>query len=212
MARLSSYEPRGYWQARLDKDFSLSGVGFLGLGNAFNTWAYKARRRVLLDTIGSTSTRIDGRDVLEIGPGTGFYLDVWRDLGASSVTGVDITGRSVVELSRRYPRFDFREMDIGEPGMDLSKKFDVITAFDVLHHIVDETRFENALENIARHASPDATILIMDFFSGREFSDSFSHQKVRTIDDYRRRLDRLSLKITTCRPVFTLFNAPYDLS
>ncbi|MHB8896346.1 MAG: hypothetical protein ACYC99_14365, partial [Candidatus Geothermincolia bacterium] len=47
---------------------------------------------------------------------------------------------------------------------------------------------------------------------GREFNDSFSHQKVRTIDDYRRRLDRLSLKITTCRPVFTLFNAPYDLS
>src|SRR5258706_11083869 len=86
-----AYENDRYWTKRLEKDFSLAGVGHAGVGLAFNRWAYRIRRAVLLRTLRSDKVPVNGARILELGFGTGFYLDLWRELKAAHVTGIDIT-------------------------------------------------------------------------------------------------------------------------
>ena len=43
-------------------------------------------------------------EVLDIGCGTGFYVNLWRNkLGAKRIAGVDITNIAVDNLKRKYP-------------------------------------------------------------------------------------------------------------
>src|SRR5580765_91297 len=81
------YENDRYWNQRLEKDFSLAGVGHAGVGLSFNRWAYRVRRAVLLRTLRQSGIAINGAHILELGFGTGFYLDLWHSLGAAHVTG-----------------------------------------------------------------------------------------------------------------------------
>src|ERR1041384_8001820 len=85
------YENDRYWTQRLEREFTLAGVGHAGVGLAFNRWAYSVRRAVLLRTLRDNGITIPGCNLLELGFGTGFYLDLWTQLGAGHVTGFDIT-------------------------------------------------------------------------------------------------------------------------
>lgn len=210
MGQNGSFDPHEYWQSRLENEFSLAGVGFKGLGKEFNTWAYRARRRVLLNALNEMDISPEGCSVLEIGPGTGYYVNMWRSLKVSTVTGLDITRKSACELSNAHPDYDFREMDIGEPDLDLGRQYDIITAFDVLHHVVDDVRFNTALENISRHASQRSIILFMDFFLEKSCNQRFNHQRLRTITEFEDSLCAAGLKLFDLRPVFTLLNDPFD--
>ena len=61
-------------------------------------------------------------DVLDVGSGTGFYIDLWRRLGVRSVTGSDIAEKAVEELSARYPSNRFVRLDIGAEEDPLAER------------------------------------------------------------------------------------------
>src|SRR5436190_9036964 len=96
-----AYENDRYWNTRLEKDFSLLGVGHAGVGLAFNRWAYRVRRAVLLRTMRQAGIKIEGAEILELAFGTGYYLDLWRELNAAHVTGFDITDIAVSDARER---------------------------------------------------------------------------------------------------------------
>jgi len=85
------YENDRYWTQRLEREFTLAGVGHAGVGLAFNRWAYKVRRRVLLRALRELKVPISGARILELGFGTGYYLDLWREQNVGQVVGFDIT-------------------------------------------------------------------------------------------------------------------------
>src|SRR5947208_7190444 len=135
------YENDRYWTKRLEQDFSLAGVGHAGVGLAFNRWAYRVRRAVLLRTLRSAGVAIQNASILELGFGTGFYLDIWQAMGAGYVSGFDITDIAVDAARARFPsNWNFAKADIGQP-LPLGEhagSFDLATAFDVLFHLVDD--------------------------------------------------------------------------
>jgi len=100
---------RDYWEERLRGDYSLGGVGYQGLGETFNRWGYRARRRVFLRLMRPLIA--PGARVLDIGSGTGFYLGLWRELGAGSVTGSDLTAVAVERLAARQPGVEAVRLD-----------------------------------------------------------------------------------------------------
>src|SRR5258708_1121792 len=111
-----AYDNERYWTQRLEKDFTLAAVGHPALGLAFNRWAYRVRRAVLLRTLHEFSVEVRGAQILELGFGTGFYLDLWRQLGAAQVTGFDITEIAVSDARARYPAgWTFDKADIAKP-------------------------------------------------------------------------------------------------
>ncbi len=76
--------------------------------------------------------------ILDIGCGSGFYIDIWRGLGVSDLVGIDFTDVCIKYVSAQYPEYKFYEADITSTTLInnppfLGQKFDIITAFDVLY-------------------------------------------------------------------------------
>ena len=145
---MTRFDAKDYWESRLVQDFDLHGVGQRGWGIHFNRWAYRVRRRVFLRMLRSPGIEFRSADTLDVGAGTGFYIDRWRELGVRSVTGIDLTDVAVGRLRKKYPESAFYKVDIGDAIGELrGHRFDVISCMDVLFHIVDDTSYQKAVQN-----------------------------------------------------------------
>ena len=97
-----TYDARQYWDQRLDRIWSLQGVGLKAFSASYNRWLYRVRHRVFHRAVRAMD--LDPRDarVLDVGPGVGFYVQRWLRLGAD-VTGVDIADSAVRRLRTTFP-------------------------------------------------------------------------------------------------------------
>ena len=82
-----SFDNRKYWETRLREHYSLAGVGYLRLGRRFNEWMYRVRGEVFDRVAAELLPSWSGKAVLDVGSGTGFYVERWLRLGAR-VTGL----------------------------------------------------------------------------------------------------------------------------
>ncbi len=110
---MPSFDPNTYWEQRLGERYTLDGVGCTGLGGALNGWMYRVRRRVFLREMRGRFPRPRDLRVLDIGSGTGFYIERWHELGAGSVAGSDLTEVAVANLRSRFPSGTFERFDVG---------------------------------------------------------------------------------------------------
>ncbi len=211
--RASPFDARAYWEERLGEDCSLRTVGLRRLGARFNEWAYRVRRDVFLDLGRSVVPDLPRVRVLDVGSGTGFYLDRWRELGAASITALDLTEAAAARLREQYPAIPVVRADIsGDIGAipELSaESFDVVSAMDVLFHIVDDDAFRQALVNIRSLLVPGGLFVWSDIFS--HFADSrVDHRASRTLAAIERLLDGAGFEVVQRRPMFVLMNDPVD--
>lgn len=205
------YQPSSYWQERLSRDFALSGAGYFGLGQPFNEALYRQRRVVLGRALRKLRLKPARANVVELGPGTGFYVRIWRELGVRRLLGVDITQVSVDRLSSEFPDYRFRRADVSERIPYPAASADIVTAFDVLFHITDDARFSAALRNVARTVRPGGAFLVSDLFL---HGDPFVgyHQTSRSLDTYMRELDSVGFDVIGRLPVFVTMHPAYDLA
>jgi 2-polyprenyl-3-methyl-5-hydroxy-6-metoxy-1,4-benzoquinol methylase len=162
-----TFNPDSYWENRLDKIKGLEGVGFKKLGPAFNKWAYKVRRNVFLKQVNFFNFDIKNNKVLDIGSGTGFYIQIWNELKAAKITGIDISPTAIDTLKKTFPLDNFFLSDIGAENFNEPKnfeKYDLISCMDVLFHIVDDTRFEQSIKNISSILNSGGHFIYSDFY------------------------------------------------
>jgi len=209
----TAYSPQDFWNARLDKDFSLSGVGHTNVGLAFNRWAYAVRRRVLLRQLTAQGVQVHGAKMLELAFGTGYYLDLWRELGAAHVTGFDIAFVAARTARERFADkgWRFEQGDIGKPLdlQDARGACRLATAFDVLFHMVDEAAWNGALDNLTAALEPGGHLAIFDKFQRVESAGS--HVRRRTLDHYLNALETRGYEIRCVQPIFFFMNSPTDI-
>ena len=207
---MTEVDPNRYWEDRLQAQFDLVGVGYEGLGLNFNRWLYRVRRHVFLRRVRQLGLDFRGLTVLDVGSGTGFYVDRWRELGVESIAASDMTRSATDRLRRRYPDLTVFTLDIGGETEDVPREgFDVVSAFDVLLHIVDDRRYERAFENVAALLRPGGVFL---------FSDNFTHgrrrvhgtQVDRPLSYTERVAERAGFSIVARHPMFVLMNSPVD--
>jgi SAM-dependent methyltransferase len=206
---MDAFDARSYWETRLAETYSLDGVGWAGMGRAFNTWMYRVRRHVFLRETRALLPQPGALDVLDIGSGTGFYVDRWRELGVRSVTGSDLTETAVERLRERFPAGAFLRMDVGDATPATDQRFDVVSAFDVLFHIVDDARFAQALRNVGALLRPGGWFLFSDNFLHAGTLRS-RHQVSRSLDDITRDLHAAGFDVVRRVPMFVLLNTPVD--
>lgn len=207
-----TFNPDSYWEDRLHKITGLEGVGFKKLGPSFNKWAYKVRRKVFDKEVKKLPVNLPGSRVLDIGSGTGFYIQAWRELGANSVTGVDITPTSVENLKKTFPGQQFYLCDIGDLNFNQGGQltnYDLVSSMDVLFHIIDDKRFEQAVRNISSLLKTDGYFVYSDnFLKG---STRRGESQVSRSNDYLMKVfSENGFEVITHKPFMYLTNSPID--
>ncbi len=207
--RMGRFDPEAYWDERLRTSTGLTGVGYLGLGEPFNRWMYRVRRKVFHRVARTHLPTTGGLHVLDIGSGTGQYLEAWRDLGAARIVGSDITATAVERLSRAMPDVQVLRMDVSDRAALPDARFDAITCMDVLFHVVDDAKLEQALANLRLLLKPGGVLFLSDIFvHGRDHKQE--HFTTRSLATYTAALERNGLRVVRRHPVFHLLNRPLD--
>jgi SAM-dependent methyltransferase len=204
------YDPQQFWEERLRRDFTLRGVGYRNLGAPYNRSLYVQRRIVLARALRRYDILVRGADVIELGPGTGYYVELWERWGAGSVTGLDVADVVVDRLRGRFPAHRFEQADVTEPWPVEPASADLVTAFDVLFHIVDEPGFERALGQVGQALRPGGAFVVSDLFLHGPPVTAF-HQVIRTLARWEEALDAAGFEILGRLPIFVAMHPPYDL-
>lgn len=202
-----AFDPESYWSERLSETYSLAGVGWLGLGEDYNRWMYAVRRRAFRRAV--RSRVLPGARVLDVGSGTGFYVDRWRELGVTDITGSDLTVVAVERLSALYPGLDFRQLDLTASTLPEIGSFDAISAMDVLFHIVDDEGYDQAIRNLASLLKPRGILVLTENFLHRAAGRG-QHEVDRTMEQIVTILRAAGLELEYRRPLFVLMNTPID--
>ena len=143
-----------------------------------STPGYDARLiRVSLPAIPGLVQRLQADiDVADVGCGSGHAINLMAQAFPNSrFTGYDISEEGVaagreeaVRLGLTNVRFEARDVaNLNVPG-----RFDLVTAFDVIHDLAQPSR---ALKEIAEALRPNGTFLMVDIGASSELHDNLLH-------------------------------------
>jgi SAM-dependent methyltransferase len=210
------YHPTAYWEQLLAADFTLSGVSHPYLPASFNRVLYRTMERSLRRALaGATPPRpIDECYVLDVGSGVGFWLEFWLGLGVRRLAGIDLTETSVAALKKRFPEVDLRRLDIGDDDLAGLGPFDVVSVVNVLLHLTDDERFEQAVRNLGAALTPGGLVLVIDpvvvhGWWGGPLGEG-ANSKPRSLTDWKSAAAKAGLRVTAVRPVTVLLDGPVD--
>jgi 2-polyprenyl-3-methyl-5-hydroxy-6-metoxy-1,4-benzoquinol methylase len=205
------FSPRTYWETRLKERFDLTGAGFRRKSAAFNRWVYKVRTEALHELFRKYDWPVKSCAVLDVGCGTGYFIEYWLNRKAHPVVGIDIAETSINRLKEAFPNAEFHLVDLTESPPEIDQKFDYISIFDVLFHIVDDDRFARAIENLASLCKPGCRIFVTDLF-GSETVASVKHCRNRSLNIYTDLFSRSGFKLIDLRPLFFVLLPPSRIS
>lgn len=167
------------------------------------TWAwtkyhYNLVENGIIDALGALGDDNETGDVLDIGSGTGHWIDFYAEyLAARSVTGTDFSQVAAGALQTRYAgreSLSVHRMDVCEHRADFDDSFDVINAIGVMFHIVEDERWREALENFGRYLRPGGHVIVGGDF-GERTEELGVMRRVRSMEQWRATLDELGFEI-----------------
>jgi SAM-dependent methyltransferase len=200
-------EADDWWEARHRDHQGFDAVGYVGAGEAYNAWLYRVRRRLFRRHVAPLAR--SESSVLDVGSGTGFYVDRWREAGVRDVTGSDLSESAVRHLRAIFPSVPIDRFDIAGPAAELPRRrFDLISAFDLLFHLIDDAAYRHALANLARLTKPGGALVITENFRRAGPRRFASVQVNREEGEILEALDVAGFKVIERRPMFVLMNSP----
>lgn len=204
-----SYYPSEYWENRFSTGgLNLGSVGYSRLGPIFNSWLYRKRFSSLNRLLRKVDIPISDSKLLDVGVGSGAYIKYWQKRGIRNLTGLDITNTSINTLREKFPSFNFIRQDISREDINmLDGQFDIITAFDILFHVVDDNGFQFAISNISKLIKIHGWLLISDSFCDVPWGPKF-HEYHRTYEYYKNVLESNHFVIKHIEPIFFTMSTP----
>jgi SAM-dependent methyltransferase len=207
----TKFDAGAYWKDRLGRQFDLTGVGYRRRSAAFNRWVYRVRTELLDELFEQNGWPLEGRAILDVGCGTGYFIDHWLRRKARPIVGIDVTEVSVQTLAQRFPEARFQLADLGEPNLAVDGQYEYISVFDVLYHIVDDRRFEQAVANLSRLSHAGSKVIITDLF-GNSSVKGKKHVRNRSLDCYTEVFAKKGFRLLEIRPLFFTLMPPGRLA
>lgn len=113
-----------------------------------------------------------------------------------------------------YSEIEIVQLDIANPltsQIFREVTFDVVTAFDVLFHIVDDDAYQHALSNISCLLEPGGYFIFSENCLHTKALRSI-HQVSRPIQEISNMLKGAGFRLVKRVPMFVLMNTPVDTS
>lgn len=196
-----------YWAEIYEAAYDESAVGYPHLARSINRARYDVERRNVARALGAAGVSQPER-VLDVGSGTGIWIDFWRRRGAREIVGVDLTKAAVERLRSRYPEHEFLQHDVGDADVSLPGDMDVASAMSVLLHITDDARFERALQNVLGCVREGGIVVLVEpVVVHRWWGEPFgpeANSKARPLATYASILSRAGFSIVDLRPTSCL--------
>lgn len=206
-----AFNAKEYWNTRLNEQFTLKGVGYVTFSDRYNDWLYNRKKQVLDKLFSKQLADLKGKKVLDIGCGTGFFVEKYINKGAA-VSGADITTKSIEELTKKFPMASFHLLDLGDKEGVVSQQFDVINMWDVMYHLVDDSEFRQACKNIGAMSKPGTYFIVTDFFGSKKEVRPAEHVTFRCIAQYEEALGAEGYKLKQVLPLYRFLNRHYRWS
>ncbi|MEP7028697.1 MAG: class I SAM-dependent methyltransferase [Candidatus Eisenbacteria bacterium] len=203
-----NFDARRFWQDTLSRDFDLKGTGHPGMSAAYNERCYRLRGFVLDQVLAKHRVPVAGREVLDAGCGSGFFVEHFLERGAT-VTGVDLTDVAVERLGGRFPQARFQVGDLSTWRPD--RPYDLVSCFDVLFHIVDDDAWDAAMTNLADAVKPGGWLVFTEHFPNEVAGGQAVHNKSRGREAYETALMARGLAVHAERPTHHLMNRDLGL-
>lgn len=197
------FNPKMYWNNRLTQNYSLNGVGDITLGN-FNKYLYFIRKIAFQNIIRKLNISRSST-VADIGSGTGFYIKQWSKTKAKKIYGIDISKHAVEALSQEFKddKYRFYEADISSGDLPVTK-VDFVSAFDMLYHIVDDSKYRKAFKNINKMLSSKGVFIFSDNLLKESKEIRKEHQVCRSKTFIMQSLEEAGFEIMNIKPMFVL--------
>jgi SAM-dependent methyltransferase len=201
----AAFDPVAYWRARLGSRPDLGGTGTIGAPLAWQRWLYRGKRRAYLRLLRRAGFDLRGKSVLDLGCGTGYFEEVWERLGAGAVSGIDVVPEAIERLRDAHPgrRYLCANLSVGEPDLTIFGRPDLITAIDVLYHIVDDDALMTALRRLTALLPAGGLLLFTDALREQETG---AHVRFRSLNQWMQILKALGLACVDREPVFAINN------
>lgn len=205
--RVGQAEALAYWEDRHRAHGRFESVGYAGAGEAYNAWLYRVRRRLFRRHVAPLVGA--GDSVLDVASGTGFYLERWREAGIRELRGSDVSPTAVKNLRASFPDLPIHQFDVAGAIEELPQPpADVVSAFDLLYHLIDDAAYRLALANLGRLTRPGGLLVISENFRRVGPRRYASVQVNREEGEILRALDEAGFDVVKRRPLFVLMNAP----
>jgi SAM-dependent methyltransferase len=208
------YTPSEYWSNLHDRQ-DLSAVGQSTLSTAMNRELYRILGRNLRRFLRRHGCIPIRGNAFEVGAGTGYWIDFWRESGANHVDGCDLVPAAVSDLNARFSSVgQYRVADIGtEGGLDFGT-YGFVACMNVLLHLTDDTKFDTALTNIARLVAPRGWLLLTEPIlihpSFERPYDPERSSRARSLRRYREGLEREGLGLVAIEGATAIGNNPIE--
>jgi SAM-dependent methyltransferase len=215
-----NYVYQDYWD-NLHQRNDLSTVGQSALPANINKWTYRATRRNLRRFVRRHNLTGSGsKRMLEIGAGTGYWVDFWKDL-SWDVDGCDLVPAAAQRLSDKHPDARFWSADVSAPEGVLAQSdglaadgYDLVFIAHVLLHVTDDEAFARALANVAAAVKPGGHLLMLEpalTVKKREAKFNPEHSsRARLLRSYRRPLREAGLRLRAVDRTGVLASNPIE--
>lgn len=113
---------------------------------------YNSVEMIILNYFFDKKVSLEGSCFLDIGSGSGHWIDFYRSLGSSKAVGVDVSRSSVNFLKEKYMgSSDVKIYNgrISEISEQLDERFNIVNAIGVMFHIVDDNDWEKTIKSVA---------------------------------------------------------------
>jgi len=206
------YVAKQYWDERFKKDLSIASVGNASYGMEYNRWMYK--RKDDCQEIIFYGVKLCDKNVLDVGCGIGHWLGWFKGKHVRTIAGVDISSVAIDGIRKMFPVWQdvkLFNLDIVDsyPEVNDLNGFDIVNAWDILPHIVDDDDAIRALQNMHSCLAYGGWLVISDQF-GRKYSRINSeHVHVRSISFYDGVMENIGFR--HIKPIYPVFkNLNYD--
>jgi SAM-dependent methyltransferase len=210
------YDPQAFWDRTLADHFHLPGIALATFPASLNRAWYASTASSLDRLLDDQQLRgsLKERSVLDVGPGIGMWIDFWRTRGVQDLVGLDITSAGFERLHGLFPDAVLVRGDIGDAGLEVARRFDIISVASVLLHVTDDSKWEQALSNLARLLAPGGLLLVVDvpiFTTARGGAlDETSIERRRHIRQWQQALNTHGLAIVGIAPATVLLSPPIE--